>query len=91
MAPKDFLRIVNLLSKSQKLRLLTFAFLRVLSNLLDIAALAGIALLATAFSSYTSTVGSVAPIDVPILGSVVIGEREAVLIALGVASLFLVK
>jgi len=91
MAPKDFLRIVNLLSKSQKLRLLTFAFLRVLSNLLDIAALAGIALLATAFSSYTSTSGSVAPINVPILGSVVIGEREAVLIALGVALLFLIK
>ena len=91
MRPKEYLRIVNLLSKSQKLRLITFAFLRVLANLLDIAALAGVALLATAFSNYTSTGGSVAPISVPVLGSLVIGEREAVLLALGVAGLFLIK
>lgn len=91
MRPKEFLRIVNLLTKSQKLRLLSFSLLRVLSNLLDIAALAGIALLATSFSSYASSSGSVAPISVPVLGPVVIGEREAVLIAFGVASLFLIK
>lgn len=91
MASKDFLRIVRLLSNSQKLRLLSFAFMRVLANLLDIAALAGIALLATAFSSYTSTAGSVEPVKVPLLGSLLIAEREALLIALTVAFVFFIK
>ena len=64
---------------------------RMVSNLLDIAGLAGIALLATSFGSFASGGGSVAPISIPGIGSIAINESQAVLVALGIAGIFIIK
>jgi ATP-binding cassette subfamily C protein len=68
-----------------------FAVARVLANLLDIIGLAGIALLATSFGAFASGNGTVAPLTLPIIGTWVITEIQAVFIALLIAATFVLK
>jgi ATP-binding cassette subfamily C protein len=63
----------------------------VLANLLDILGLAGIALLATSFGAFAAGSGSAAPLNLPVIGAVVVNETAAVVIALLIAATFLLK
>jgi ATP-binding cassette subfamily C protein len=62
-----------------------------MANLLDIVGLAGIALLATSFGAFAAGSGSAAPLNLPVIGEVVVNETAAVVIALLVAGTFLLK
>jgi len=81
----------GVISKQAKFRIYRFAFARVTANLLDIIGLAGIALLATSFGAFATSGGSVAPLDIPAIGAVIINERAAVVISLAIAGTFLLK
>ena len=62
-----------------------------LANGLDIIGIAGIALLATAFGSFARGDGQLVEIQLPVVGPFTIAENEAVLIAMGVTLIFLLK
>jgi ATP-binding cassette subfamily C protein len=79
------------LAKPASRKIYIFAFARVFANLLDIVGLAGIALLATFFGAFAAGTGSIAPIDLPLIGTWAITEYLAVLIALGIAATFVLK
>jgi ATP-binding cassette subfamily C protein len=81
----------SVISKQAKFRIYRFAFARVAANLLDIIGLALIALLATSFGAFATSGGSVAPLNIPVIGEVVINERAAVVISLAIAGTFLLK
>lgn len=85
---KDFRGIV---SKRDAAKIYWFAFARIATNSLDIIGLIGIALLATAFGAFASGNGSSAGLELPIIGTFVISELTAVILALGVAAVFVVK
>ena len=91
MVKLTFRSISKILEKRIRQRLLILAMLRVSANLLDLAGLAGIALLATSFGSLASGSTSRAPINLPLIGEVLITEYQAVAIALAVALVFLMK
>ncbi len=79
------------LPKPAARKIYLFAVARVLANLLDIIGLAGIALLATSFGAFASGNGTVAPLNLPIIGTLVISEVQAVVIALAIAATFVLK
>ncbi len=79
------------LPKPDARKIYVFAIARVMANLLDIIGLAGIALLATSFGAFASGGGSVAPLELPIIGTWVITEIQAVFIALLIAATFVLK
>jgi len=81
----------EVLPKPAARKIYLFAVARVLANLLDIIGLAGIALLATSFGAFASGGGSAAPLSLPLIGTWVITETHAVLIALSIAATFVVK
>jgi len=81
----------GVISKQAKFRIYSFAFARVAANFLDITGLAGIALLATSFGAFATSGGSVAPLNIPVIGEVTINERAAVVISLAIAGTFLLK
>ena len=83
--------MTKILGKSDRRKLLAFSILRVLANGLDIIGIAGIALLATAFSSFASVGVQAATVDLPLVGQILVNEFEAVFIALMVAIIFVVK
>lgn len=62
-----------------------------MANGLDLAGLAGIALLATAFGSIASGTARQSPLVLPLIGEVIITEVEAVVIAMGIALTFVLK
>jgi hypothetical protein len=64
---------------------------RILANGLDILGLAGIALLATAFSALASGTARQSPLNLPIFGEILITETEAVFIAMAVVLTFILK
>ena len=79
------------LPKPAARKIYVFAIARVMANLLDIIGLAGIALLATSFGAFASGGGAVAPLNLPIIGTWVITEIQAVFIALLIAATFVLK
>jgi ATP-binding cassette, subfamily B, bacterial PglK len=79
------------LPKPAARKIYLFAVARVLANLLDIIGLAGIALLATSFGAFASGNGTVAPLTLPVVGTWVITEIQAVFIALFIAATFVLK
>jgi ATP-binding cassette subfamily C protein len=79
------------LPKPAARKIYLFAVARVLANLLDIIGLAGIALLATSFGAFASGGGSAAPINLPIVGTWIVTEIQAVFIALLIAATFVLK
>lgn len=81
----------GVISKQAKFRIYRFAVARVAANLLDIIGLAGIALLATSFGAFATSGGSVAPLNIPVIGTVTINERAAVVISLAIAGTFVMK
>jgi ATP-binding cassette subfamily C protein len=81
----------SVLPKKEVRKIYSFALARVLANLLDILGLAGIALLAASFGAFASGSGAIAPISIPGLGSIVITEFHAVVIALVIAATFVLK
>ena len=90
MEKLNFRSIAKILPKRQRNQLWLLSFARIMANGLDLAGLAGIALLATAFGSIASGTGQ-SPLVLPIVGEVIITEFEAVLISIVVASTFLLK
>ena len=83
--------LVSVLPKKDVRRIYSFALARVLANLLDILGLAGIALLAASFGAFASGGTAIAPISIPGLGSIVITEVHALVIALVIAATFFLK
>ena len=83
--------LFRVLPKKDVRRIYSFALARVLANLLDILGLAGIALLAASFGAFASGGGAGAPISIPGLGSIVITESHALVIALVIAATFVLK
>jgi ABC-type multidrug transport system fused ATPase/permease subunit len=91
MAKLSYRAVISLVPRRQQRQLLALAVLRILANLLDLVGLAGIALLATTFGAIASGTSRQSPIDLPIIGEVVITEIEAVVIALAIALTFVLK
>ena len=91
MQKLTFTSIGKILDKRTRRKLLVLAIARVAANLLDLIGLAGIALLATSFGSLASGTATRAPLNLPLIGEVLINEVQAVLIALIVALVFLMK
>lgn len=91
MQKLTFRSIGKILEKPVRRKLLLLAIARIAANLLDLLGLAGIALLATAFGSLASGSAERAPLNLPIIGEWYINEYEAVIIAMGVALVFLMK
>ena len=81
----------GVISKQEKFRIYRFAFARAAANLLDIIGLAGIALLATSFGAFATSGGSATPLNIPVIGKVIVDERAAVVISLAIAGTFLLK
>jgi ATP-binding cassette subfamily C protein len=91
MQKLTFNSIGKILDKRTRRKLLGLAIARVAANLLDLIGLAGIALLATSFGSLASGSATRAPLNIPVVGEVLINEVQAVLIAAVVAIVFLMK
>jgi ATP-binding cassette subfamily C protein len=91
MQKLTFNSIGKILDKRTRRKLLGLAIARVAANLLDLVGLAGIALLATSFGSLASGSATRAPLNVPLIGEVLINEVQAVLVAALVAIIFLMK
>ena len=90
MSKLNFFTITKIIPAADRRVLLLLSFARIGANLLDIVGLAGVALLASVFGGFTSGV-SKSQIQIPVIGSVLVTEREAVYIALAVAVIFLGK
>lgn len=90
MPKLNFFTITKIIPSSDRRVLLLLSFARIGANLLDIVGLAGVALLASVFGGFTSGVAQ-SQVEIPLLGPVLVTEREAVYIALGVAVIFLGK
>ena len=81
----------KVLSKAQRRKLFLLSVARLFANLLDLAGLAGIGLLAASFGGLASGTGERTPITLPLIGDVLLSEQQAVLLAFGIAVTFLVK
>ena len=86
-----FRSIGKILDNKSRRKLLLLSIARIAANLLDLIGLAGIALLATSFGSLASGSAQRAPLNLPLVGQVLINEVQAVLIAMVVAGVFLLK
>ena len=91
MKKLTFRSIGLILDKKSRRKLLLLSIARIAANLLDLIGLAGIALLATSFGSLASGSAERAPFNLPVVGEVLINEIQAVLIAMVVAGVFLLK
>ena len=91
MEKLNFRSIAKILPKRQRNQLWLLSFARIMANGLDLAGLAGIALLATAFGSIASGTARQSPLVLPLIGEVIITEVEAVIIAMGIAITFVLK
>ena len=91
MEKLNFRSIAKILPKRQRNQLWLLSFARIMANGLDLAGLAGIALLATAFGSIASGTARQSPLVLPLIGEVIITEVEAVIIAMGIALTFVLK
>ncbi len=90
MSKLNFFTVKRVVSRRDSGTLLLLSFARIGANLLDIVGLAGVALLASIFGGFTSEV-STSIVTVPVFGAVNVSEREAVIIALVVAAVFICK
>lgn len=86
----NFFTIKSAIAVEHRRALVWLSFFRILTNLLDVVGLAGIALLANVFSGFTDG-SSGSQVTLPFFGTIQVTAREAVIIASGVALLFLVK
>ena len=91
MQKLTFRSIGKILDKKTRRKLLFLSIARIAANLLDLIGLAGIALLATSFSFLASGAANRAPLNIPWIGAIMITELQAVLIAMVIAAVFLMK
>ena len=91
MEKLNFRSIAKILPKRQRNQLWLLSFARIMANGLDLAGLAGIAMLATAFGSIASGTARQSPLVLPLIGEIIITEAEAVVIAMGIALTFVLK
>jgi len=91
MQKLDFFSVTKVLGRADRTGLLLLSMFRILANLLDILGLAGIALLASVFSRFAGQPALSPTFSLPGLGTWVITETAAVVIASAVALVFLVK
>jgi ATP-binding cassette subfamily C protein len=91
MQKLDFFSALGVLGRADRTRLLIMSMFRILANLLDILGLAGIALLASVFSNFAGQPALSSTLTLPGLGTWVITETAAVVIASAVALVFLIK
>ena len=91
MQKLTFRSIGQILDKKSRRKLLLLSIARIAANLLDLIGLAGIALLATSFSYLASGAATRSPLNLPIIGEIMITELQAVLIAGFIAGVFLMK
>ena len=91
MQKLTFRSIGKILDKKARRKLFLLSIARVAANLLDLVGLAGIALLATSFSYLASGAAERSPLNLPVVGEVMIDELQAVLIAMVIAGVFLMK
>jgi ATP-binding cassette subfamily C protein len=91
MQKLTFRSIGKILDKKDRRKLLLLSVARIAANLLDLIGLAGIALLATSFSYLASGASTRSALNVPGFGEVLITELQAVLIAMVIAGVFLMK
>ena len=91
MQKLTFRSIGQILDKKSRRKLLLLSIARIAANLLDLIGLAGIALLATSFSYLASGAATRYPLNLPIIGEIMITELQAVLIAMVIAGVFLMK
>ncbi|QKJ25018.1 ABC transporter ATP-binding protein [Aquiluna borgnonia] len=90
MSKLNFFTIKAVVPKADRLALMLLAFARIGANLLDLVGLAGVALLATVFGGFTSG-GAQSVLSLPIIGTLKITEREAILVAFAVVVVFVSK
>ena len=83
--------VLSTLPSADRAKLILLAAARVLANGFDILGLAGIALLATSFSTLASGQAGIAPVTLPVFGQIVLSESQAVLVALVIVGLFVLK
>ena len=91
MQKLTFRSIGQILDKKSRRKLFLLSIARIAANLLDLIGLAGIALLATSFGSLASGSAERAPLNLPVVGEILINEIQAVLIAMVVTGVFLLK
>jgi ATP-binding cassette, subfamily B, bacterial PglK len=91
MQKLTFRSIGKILDKKARRKLLLLSIARIAANLLDLIGLAGIALLATSFSYLASGAATQSPLNIPGVGEILITELQAVLIAMVIAGVFLMK
>ena len=91
MQKLTFWSIGQILDKKSRRKLFLLSIARIAANLLDLIGLAGIALLATSFSYLASGAATRSPLKLPVIGEIMITELQAVLIALVIAGVFLMK
>jgi ATP-binding cassette, subfamily B, bacterial PglK len=91
MQKLTFRSIGKILDKKARRKLLLLSIARIAANLLDLIGLAGIALLATSFSYLASGAATRSPLNIPGVGEILITELQAVLIAMVIAGVFLMK
>jgi ATP-binding cassette, subfamily B, bacterial PglK len=91
MQKLTFRSIGKILDKKARRKLLLLSIARIAANLLDLIGLAGIALLATSFSYLASGAATQSPLNIPGVGEMLITELQAVLIAMVIAGVFLMK
>ena len=87
----NFFSISKVLPRSYRLKLWRLSAGRIAANSLDLVGLAGIALLATSFGSIAAGAANRSPIDIPVIGDVLLTEMQAVYVALLVAAVFVLK
>jgi ATP-binding cassette subfamily C protein len=91
MQKLTFRSIGKILDKKARRKLLLLSIARIAANLLDLIGLAGIALLATSFSYLASGAATRSTLNIPGVGEILITELQAVLIAMVIAGVFLMK
>jgi ATP-binding cassette, subfamily B, bacterial PglK len=82
--------IYGLLPRPFRIKFIFAIALRILTNFLDMGALAGVAILALAISGLTSSKGG-GQVKLPLVGSVTVTDSTALLIAMSIVVLFIVK
>lgn len=91
MQKLNFRSISRILGKTDRNHLFLLAISRITANGLDLVGLAGIALLAAAFGSIASGDPRANPIELPLLGQLVLTATEAIVIASFVVGTFVLK
>ena len=87
----NYSKLAKVMGRPARRRLLFYSILRVLTNILDLVGIAGIAILALAFGAFAEGSGRAATLILQPFGELTITELEAVFIAAIVVGTFVLK